>query len=107
MKNLNKTSLLGLAMVTAAMPAFADPRIARPDDLTCARGGSPAVLVHIVGLKSGVGTLRVQAYGPGSASFLKKGKWAGRVDIPLGGRRNQHSGCARRRQRPIEHRREI
>ena len=88
MKNLNKTRWLGLALLTAAVPALADPRIARPDDQTCARGGSPAVLVHIVGLKSGIGTLRVQAYGPGSASFLKKAKWAGRVDVPLDGRRN-------------------
>ena len=88
MKNLNKTSWLGLVLLTAAVPALADPRIARPDDQTCARGGSPAVLVHIVGLKNGIGTLRVQAYGPGSVSFLKKGKWAGRVDVPLDGRRN-------------------
>ena len=88
MKNLNKTSSLGLTLLTVAVPALADPRIARPDDPTCARGGSPAVLVHIVGLKNGIGTLRVQAYGPDSASFLKKGKWAGRVDVPLDGRRN-------------------
>ena len=88
MKNLNKSSWLGIILLTSAVPALADPRIAPPDDQTCARGGSPAVLVHIVGLKNGVGTLRVQAYGPGGAGFLKKGKWAGRVDVPLGGRRN-------------------
>ena len=88
MKNLTKASLLGLVCLTAATSASADPRIARPDDPSCARGGSPAVLVHVVGLKNGAGTVRVQAYGPGGANFLKKGQWAGRVDVPLGGRRD-------------------
>ena len=78
MKDLNKSSWLALILVTAAAPAAADPRIASPNDATCARGGSPAVLVHVVGLKNGAGTVRVQAYGPGAASFLQKGKWAAR-----------------------------
>ena len=88
MKNLNKSSWLGLILVIAAAPAAADPRIASANDPTCARGGSPAVLVHVVGLKNGAGTVRVQAYGPGGASFLQKGKWAARVDVPAGGRRD-------------------
>ena len=88
MKNLNKSSWLALILVTAATPAAADPRIASPDDPTCARGGSPSVLVHVVGLKNGAGTVRVQAYGPGGASFLQKGKWAARVEVPAGGRRD-------------------
>jgi len=32
--------------------------------------------------------VRVQAYGPGAAKYLKKGEWAGRVDVPLDGRRS-------------------
>jgi uncharacterized protein (DUF2141 family) len=77
---------LGLAVV--AVPATADPREARPNDPTCARGGSPAVLVRVSGLKNGAGKVRVQAYGPGAARHLKKGGWAGRVDVPLAGRRS-------------------
>ena len=85
---LNKTKWLGLGALIAAMPVAADPREARVGDQTCARGGSPAVLVHVAGLKSGAGKVRVQAYGPGSSNYLKKGEWAGRVDVPLGGKRS-------------------
>ena len=42
--------------------------------------------VHFTGLKSGVGSVRVQAYGP--SGFLAKGKWLRRVDVPLNGRRS-------------------
>ena len=84
----NKTKWLGLSTVILAMPAVADPRESRADDPSCARGGSPAILVHVAGLKNGVGKVRVQAYGPGAANYLKKGEWAGRVDVPLGGRRS-------------------
>ena len=88
MKQSYKIKWLGLAFVAASMPAMADPRESRPNDPACARGGSPAVLVHVVGLKNGAGQVRVQAYGPGAANYLKKGEWAGRVDVPLGGRRS-------------------
>ena len=85
---ISKTKWLGLGALVVAMPAGADPRESRPDDPTCAQGGSPAVLVHVSGLKNGAGQVRVQAYGPGAAKYLKKGEWAGRVDVPLGGRRS-------------------
>ena len=88
MMMLNKTKWLSLGALIVAMPAAADPRESRPDDPTCARGGSPAILVHVSGLKNGAGKVRVQAYGPGAAKYLKKGEWAGRVDVPLGGRRS-------------------
>ncbi|MCY7280447.1 MAG: DUF2141 domain-containing protein [Sphingomonas bacterium] len=67
---------------------MADPRESRADDPTCSRGGSPAILVRVAGLKSGAGKVRVQAYGPGAAKYFKKGQWAGRVDVPLSGRRS-------------------
>jgi uncharacterized protein (DUF2141 family) len=70
-----------------AAPAAADPREASPNDPTCRAGGKPAVLVSVAGLKNGSGKVRVQAYGPGPRNYLAKGKWAGRVDVPLGGRR--------------------
>ena len=88
MNIFNKIRWLGLGALTVAMPAAADPRESRADDPTCARGGSPAVLVHVAGFKNGTGKVRVQAYGPGAANYLKKGQWTGRVDVPLGGRRS-------------------
>ena len=84
----SKLRFLALGALAIAAPAVADPREARPNDQTCAKGGSPAVLVHVAGLKNGAGKVRVQAYGPGAAKHLAKGGWAGRVDVPLGGRRS-------------------
>jgi len=69
-------------------PALADPREASPNDPTCREGGKPAVLVRVSGLKNGAGKVRIQAYGPGPSKHLKKGDWAGRVDVPLNGRRS-------------------
>lgn len=88
MNIVNRNKWLGLGALMLAMPATADPRESRADDPTCARGGSPAVLVRVSGLKNGAGKVRVQAYGPGAAKYLKKGEWVGRVDVPLGGRRS-------------------
>jgi uncharacterized protein (DUF2141 family) len=76
-----------LAAVVVAAPAQADPRESNPNDPTCRIGGKPAVLVHVAGLKNGSGKVRVQAYGPNGSTFLDKGAWAGRVDVPLNGRR--------------------
>ncbi len=75
------------AALFVSTPATADPREASPTDPTCRIGGKPAVLVSIAGLKNGSGKVRVQAYGPGGGNFLAKGGWAGRVDVPLNGRR--------------------
>lgn len=88
MKNRSKTAILILGSLAIAAPAAADPREAKPNDPTCTKGGSPSVLVHVTGLKNGSGKVRVQAYGPGASRYLKKGEWAGRVDVPLGGRRS-------------------
>jgi len=88
MEMLNGTRWLGLAAALMAMPAAADPREAKPNDPACDKGGSPAVLVHVSGLRNGSGKVRVQAYGPGAGKYLKKGEWAGRVDVPLSGRRS-------------------
>lgn len=88
MKRTNFAILGALgAGVLGAAPAAADPREASPSDPTCRIGGKPAVLVSVAGLKNGSGKVRVQAYGPGPRNHLAKGKWAGRVDVPLGGRR--------------------
>ncbi|WP_118856265.1 DUF2141 domain-containing protein [Sphingomonas mesophila] len=81
---MKKLTFFALAALVAA-PAAADPREASPNDPTCRVGGKPAVLVRVTGLKNGAGKVRVQAYG--ARDFLKKGAWAGRVDVPLAGRR--------------------
>ena len=86
MKQTIKWLALGAMAVSSA--ALADPRETRPGDQSCAKGNVPAVLVHVSGLKNGTGQVRVQAYGPGAAKYLKKGAWAARVDVPLGGRRS-------------------
>ena len=88
MKNRSIITILALGALAIAAPATADPREASANDPTCREGGKPAVLVRVSGLKNGAGKVRVQAYGPGAAKHLKKGGWAGRVDVPLGGRRS-------------------
>ena len=88
MSKWSMSKWLGVGAVMLAMPAAADPRESRVDDPTCARGGSPAALVQVSGLKNGSGQVRIQAYGPGAAKYLKKGQWAARVDVPLRGRRS-------------------
>jgi len=85
---LSKSRWLALGAVAVSAAALADPRETRPGDPSCSNGNVPAVLVHVAGLKNGAGKVRVQAYGPGSANYLKKGAWAGRVDVPLSGRRS-------------------
>ncbi len=88
MTNIRIYMMLVAGVSVIAAPAAADPRETRPNDQTCAKGGSPAVLVHVTGMKNGAGKLRVQAYGPGAAKHLQKGGWAGRVDVMLAGRRS-------------------
>lgn len=88
MKNPSKLAIIALGSLALAAPATADPREASPNDPTCRVGGKPAVLVRVTGLKNGSGKVRVQAYGPGASKHLKKGGWAGRVDVPLSGRRS-------------------
>jgi uncharacterized protein (DUF2141 family) len=85
--SMKKTVLTISSSLLLCAPALADPRESSPNDPTCRIGGKPAALVHVAGLKNGSGKVRVQAYGPGGATFLDKGAWAGRVDVPLGGRR--------------------
>lgn len=88
---MNRKLLFAAAAPAAALliaaPAIADPRESSPNDQTCRVGGKPAVLVSVAGLKNGSGKVRVQAYGPDGSTHLDKGKWAARVDYPLGGRR--------------------
>ncbi|HEX8556116.1 MAG TPA: DUF2141 domain-containing protein [Sphingomonas sp.] len=73
-----------------ALAAFAVPTMAQPvgaDAAACSDAQASAVLVQVGGLRNGQGTVRVQAYGPDPATFLAKGRWVRRVEVPLNGRR--------------------
>jgi len=59
-----------------------------PARAACGIGPSPSVLAHITGLKAGTGMVRVQAYGPDPAGFLKKHRWVARVEAKPAGRRS-------------------
>ena len=78
----------GLVALVLAASASADPRETSPNDKSCDNPSLPTMTVKVTGLKSGNGKVRVQAYGPGGATFLDKGKWVRRVDMPLNGRRS-------------------
>jgi uncharacterized protein (DUF2141 family) len=85
---MTKLPFLGLIALALATSASADPRETSPNDKSCANPSLPTMTVRVTGLKSGAGKVRVQAYGPGGASFLDKGRWVRRVDMPLSGRRS-------------------
>jgi uncharacterized protein (DUF2141 family) len=85
---MTKLPFLGLSALVLATSASADPRETSPNDKSCDNPSLPTMTVRVTGLKSGAGKLRVQAYGPGRSSFLNKGKWVRRVDVPLNGRRS-------------------
>jgi uncharacterized protein (DUF2141 family) len=76
----------GAAAFVLAVPAIADPRETSPNDKSCDNPSLPTMTVHVTGLKSGAGKVRVQAYG--AAGYLDHGKWLRRVDVPLNGRRS-------------------
>lgn len=85
---MKKLAFLGVLAVFAAPPALADPRETSPNDKSCDNPSLTTMTVRVTGLKNGAGKVRVQAYGPGGADFLDKGKWVRRVDMPLNGRRS-------------------
>ena len=85
---MKKLAFLGVFGLIVAVPALADPRETSPNDKSCENPALTTMTVRVTGLKSGAGKVRVQAYGPGASSFLDKGKWVRRVDMPLNGRRS-------------------
>lgn len=46
------------------------------------RGGGPAVIARVSGLKARSGVVRVQLYAENQATFLEKGKYLKRIDVP-------------------------
>lgn len=73
--------LLG-ATLLAAGPAVAQATTLGPAAARCNANDS-ALLVEVNGFKERSGTLRVQLYDSNAATYLEKGKWVERVDLPV------------------------
>jgi uncharacterized protein (DUF2141 family) len=67
------------ALVAPCAPAAAI--VLGPHAQACEQGGHPALLVHIQGLKSRTGRIRVQTYGGDPAHYFDKGSYIERVDV--------------------------
>lgn len=70
---------IALGMTFPALPAAAQGSAGME---ACESGGAPAVLVHVVGLRSTKGNIRVQAYGGDPRRYFEKGAYIKRIDLP-------------------------
>jgi uncharacterized protein (DUF2141 family) len=74
---------LGGLMVAMAVSVSAPAAVLGPTAATCERGDTPAMLVHIYGLKARSGTIRVQSYGGSPSHYFDKGSYLRRIDVPV------------------------
>src|SRR5207237_5093324 len=73
-----------LVAALAVSSAGARATIIGPDASACgANAAGPAMLVHIDGLKSRTGSIRVQSYGGNPGKYFDKGKYLRRIETPL------------------------
>jgi uncharacterized protein (DUF2141 family) len=72
----------GAGLLAAAVPAHAQYRDVIGNDMSRCKGGEPAMLVTIDGVKSSAGRVRVQSYRASEADWLKKGRWINRIEAP-------------------------
>lgn len=86
-KTMRAASLLAALLSTgvlASSPALAAGQIVKNDMSLCRAGATkPAVIVEVVGFKKSAGRIRVQSYLASSKTWLKKGQWLNRIDIPV------------------------
>lgn len=75
------TAGLVAAGLAATTPAAATTAIG-PHAARCAAGES-AVVVNITGFRERTGTVRVQIYEANSRTFLERGRYLARVDLPV------------------------
>lgn len=75
-------ALAGALALGATGPSTA--AIAGPDAHACV-AGAPSLLVRVVGLKQGSGTLKLALYGSDTSVFLKKQGRLRRVKVPVSG----------------------
>ena len=85
---MSKLSAITIGTLLGAA-ALAVPSVAQgsADIALCAPEGTPAILVHVVGLRSTSGNIRVQAYGGDPARYFDKGTYLKRIDLPAGAAR--------------------
>lgn len=75
-------AMIGASLLAAsAMPAHA--AVLGEFAAACEQASGPAMLVHVTGLKSRTGTLRVQSYGGAPDTYFDKGAWLRRVDVAV------------------------
>jgi uncharacterized protein (DUF2141 family) len=76
-------TLAGLALLAAPMvPAAAAP--VGPHAAVCEAGGR-SVTVRVTGFRVRTGRVRVQLYAANASTFLERGRWLQRVDVPAAG----------------------
>lgn len=71
---------LCIALLAASTATRAEGQVLSNDLSKCRSG--PSTLVHISGLKSATGKVRVQAYRATEADWLVKGRWINRIEVP-------------------------
>lgn len=79
-------SFVALALTAAgigtAAPASASNKEVPNDMSKCRKGGGPAMLVVVEGVKVSSGKIRVQSYRATSSDWLAKGRWLTRTETP-------------------------
>ncbi|MEY4270316.1 MAG: hypothetical protein RLZZ58_1532 [Pseudomonadota bacterium] len=83
MSKLSGLSIAALALTAAmAVSVAAQATTLGPAAAKC-NSNATAVLVEVNGFKSRSGILRIQLYASNSKTYLEKGKWLERVDLPV------------------------
>lgn len=73
---------MGAMIVFAMMSAAGSATTLGPRPAVCERGDS-AVLVRVSGFRVRTGTLRVQLYAANPRTFLERGAYLQRIDVPM------------------------
>ena len=84
-RKLFSTSALAFAAagLATAAPASALEHSEIPNDLSkCRKGGGPAMLVTVNGVKASSGKIRVQSYRANASEWMAKGRWISRIETP-------------------------
>lgn len=76
-----KFTLMIAGLIAAATPLSAAGAVVLGPHAEACEGGKPAMLVHIQGLKSRTGILRVQLYGGDPAHYFDKHTYLDRVEV--------------------------
>ncbi len=80
-KFIATTAVLAMASAGLMMPANATVTSIGPHAGVCARGDS-SVVVRISGFRVRSGRVRVQLYAANPHTFLERGAWLQRIDVP-------------------------